>query len=43
MNVGRVIKLGKQPLNLSIGAYANVIHPDFASTWQLRTQITFVF
>ncbi len=43
MNVGRVIKLGKLPINLSGGAYANVVHPDFAATWQLRTQITFIF
>jgi hypothetical protein len=43
MNVGRVIKLGKLPINLSGGAYANVVHPEFDSTWQLRTQITFIF
>ena len=43
MNVGRVIKLGKLPINLSGGAYANVVHPEFGSTWQLRTQITFIF
>ncbi len=42
-NVGRVIKLGKLPINLSGGAYANVVHPEFGSTWQLRTQITFIF
>ncbi len=41
--VGRVIKIGKLPVNLQIGAYYNVIRPDLGSDWQLRTQIVFVF
>jgi hypothetical protein len=41
--VGRVIKFGKLPVNLSLGAYANVVHPPFASPWQLKTQITAIF
>jgi hypothetical protein len=41
---GRVIKLGgKLPVNLAIGAYYNPVRPQFGSTWQLRTQITFIF
>jgi hypothetical protein len=44
-NVGRVIRLAKKapPINLSFGAYGNVVHPQFGSTWQIRTQITAIF
>lgn len=43
-NFGRVIKIGgKLPLNLSAGAYANVLRPRYGATWQLRTQATFIF
>jgi len=43
-NVGRVIKVGgKLPINLSLGGYANVVHPELGATWQLRTQITAIF
>jgi hypothetical protein len=42
--VGRVIKIGgKLPVNLSLGSYYNSLRPQFGSTWQLRTQITFIF
>jgi hypothetical protein len=42
--VGRVIKIGgKLPVNLSLGAYYNALRPQFGSTWQLRTQVTFIF
>jgi hypothetical protein len=42
--VGRVIKLaGKLPVNLSLGSYYNALRPQFGSTWQLRTQVTFIF
>jgi hypothetical protein len=41
---GRVIKLGgKLPINLAIGAYYNVVRPEYGATWQLRTQVTFIF
>jgi hypothetical protein len=40
---GRVFKVGKLPINLSVGAYYNLVRPDFGSTWQLRTQVTFIF
>jgi hypothetical protein len=43
-NVGRVVKLGgKLPVNLQIGAYYNALRPEFGPTWQLRTQVTFIF
>jgi hypothetical protein len=42
--VGRVVKIGgKLPVNLSLGTYYNAVRPEFGSTWQIRTQITFVF
>jgi hypothetical protein len=43
--VGRVIKLfDKLPVNLYLGAYYNVIHPSLTGpSWQLRSQLTFIF
>jgi hypothetical protein len=39
-----VVKIGdKLPINFAVAAYYNAIHPEFGSTWQLRTQITFIF
>ena len=41
---GRLIKLGgKLPVNLLVGAYYNALRTSGDGTWQLRTQITFVF
>jgi hypothetical protein len=41
---GRLIKIaGKLPVNLLAGAYYNVLRPQGTGTWQLRTQVTFVF
>jgi len=42
-NVGRVIRIGKLPVNLQLGAYYNVVRPTNGADWQLRTQITFIF
>ncbi len=42
-NVGRVIRIGKLPVNLSVGAYYNVVKPTYAGDWQLRTQATLIF
>ena len=41
--VGRVFKIGKQPLNLKVSGYYNVEKPDYASDWNLQTQLTFMF
>jgi hypothetical protein len=44
MQAGRLIKLwGKLPVNLSIGAYYNVVRPEFGPTWTLRTQVAVIF
>ncbi len=41
---GRLIKLGgKIPLNLSLGAYSNVLRPKFGPVWQIRAQATVIF
>jgi len=41
---GRLIKLfGKLPVNLLVGAYYNVVRPQGAGDWQLRTQIAVIF
>ena len=42
--VGRLIKLAdKLPVNLLLGAYYNALRPEFGPTWQLRSQVTFIF
>ena len=42
-SVGRVIQIGKLPVNLSLGAYYNAIRPVDGSDWQMRSQMTLVF
>ena len=38
--VGKIVKLGRLPLNLQLGAYYNVVTPDdFGADWQLRFQL----
>jgi len=41
--VGKVFKIGKQPVNASIRAYHNVESPRNGSDWQLQFQIQFLF
>src|SRR5580704_16786488 len=43
--VGRIMRLGFQPVNVSVQAYGNAKRPDnFPSpTWQLKFQIAFLF
>lgn len=41
--VGRVFRMGLQPVNVSVQLYANPIYPTGASPWSLRTQIAFLF
>ena len=36
---GKIVRLGKLPLNCQTGAYYNVIRPDYGPEWQLRFQI----
>lgn len=43
--IGRIMRLGFQPVNLSVQAYGNVKRPDNfpSSTWQLKFQIAFLY
>jgi len=40
---GKIVKLGKMPLNLSAQAFYNVVTPDYGSDWTLRLQIQMLF
>ena len=41
--VGKIFKIGKQPVNGQISAYDNVVTPDNGADWQLRLQLQFLF
>ncbi len=41
--VGRIMKLGFQPVNLTAQFYYNAVRPDGASSWGMRLQIAFLF
>src|SRR4029079_15800410 len=42
--IGRIFKIGRQPINANIAAYYNVVTPDdTGADWQLRAQWTFLF
>jgi hypothetical protein len=41
--VGRIMKLGAQPVNLTLQFYGNAVHPPGASPWGMRMQIAFLF
>jgi hypothetical protein len=42
---GRIFRVGRQPVNGSVSAYYNVVHPDAtpSPTWQLRVQIALLY
>jgi hypothetical protein len=40
---GRVIRVGKLPVKLSIGAYYNAVTPQYGATWTLQTVVAFIF
>jgi hypothetical protein len=42
-SIGQIFHLGKLPVNAQIGAYYNVVKPDFGPNWQIRAQIQFMF
>jgi hypothetical protein len=41
--VGRIMKLGFQPVSLSVRFYGNAVHPPGASPWSMLLQCTFLF
>jgi len=43
VGVGKIFKIGKQPLNGQISAYYNAEKPNPGADWQLRLQLQFLF
>jgi hypothetical protein len=41
--VGRVMRLGYQPVNLSLNFYGNAVHPPGASSWAMRLQVALLY
>jgi len=41
--LGRIVKLGFQPVNISGQFYGNAVHPVSGSPWSMRLQIAFLF
>jgi len=41
--VGKIFRIGKQPLNGQVSAYYNVEKPTFGADWQLRLQLQMLF
>jgi hypothetical protein len=41
--VGRIMKLGFQPVNLTAQFYGNAVYPSQTSSWSMRLQVAFLF
>jgi hypothetical protein len=41
--LGQIFRVGGQAMNGQVGAYYNVVRPDFAPEWQLRAQLVLLF
>lgn len=41
--IGKLVHMGKLPVNMQLQAYYNVVRPNDASDWTLRFQIQFLF
>ncbi|MGH9765431.1 MAG: neuromedin U, partial [Blastocatellia bacterium] len=41
--LGRIMRLGSQPVNISAQFYGNAVHPPGASSWNMRLQIALLF
>jgi hypothetical protein len=41
--VGKILRIGKLPVNISTQAYYNVATPKYGADWQLRLQMQFLF
>jgi hypothetical protein len=41
--IGRIMKLGPQPVNLQLGFYANPVRPSNTSSWKMLMQIAFLY
>lgn len=41
--IGRIMRLGAQPVNVGVQFYGNAVHPPGGSSWTMRLQIAFLF
>lgn len=41
--IGRVFRIGEQPINAQLAGYYNVVRPDGGADWQLRLQLSLLF
>ena len=41
--IGRITRLGPQPVNMALNFYGNVVHPSGASSWGMRFQIALLY
>ena len=41
--VGRLFNIGNQPVNMRLGAFGNVVRPDFAPEWALKFTVQLLF
>jgi hypothetical protein len=41
--VGRITRLGPQPVNMALNFYGNAVHPSGASSWGMRLQIALLY
>jgi len=41
--VGRIFRIGKRPINMSVHAYYNAIKPDIVGDWTLRIQFQLMY
>ena len=41
--VGKLVRVGKLPINAQVGYYQNVVRPEYGAKSQLRIQATFLF
>ena len=41
--VGKIVRVGKLPINLQLASYYNVVTPEYGAEWQLRFQVQLLF
>ncbi|MCK4707728.1 MAG: neuromedin U [Gammaproteobacteria bacterium] len=41
--MGKIFRIGKQPVNAQVSAYKNIETPEFGADWQIRLQLQFLF
>lgn len=41
--VGKILKIGKLPVNIGTQAYYDVATPQYGADWTLRLQVQFLF